>query len=243
MSWVWSNLDTIWSATVAHLAIAVPSIVLSFLLSIPLGWLVARLRTATPASRVGRGVAQTSGGAVVAASSLLYAIPSLPLLVVIPGVIGTDLQSPVNVVVGMTLYGMALMVRSTADALASVDSPTVSASVAMGYSPVQRFFRVELPLAGPVLLAGLRVVSVSTISLTTVGAVTGVQNLGSLFTDGIARGIPAEILSGIVLVLVLAFAFDGILLLAGRVVLPWTRVASPSVRRRARRARTAEVSS
>lgn len=235
MNWVLSNSDTIWSATLAHLAIALPAIVLAFVLSIPFGWLVARLRSASSENAAARNIAHGTGGGLVAIASLLYAIPSLPLLIVIPGVIGTDLQSPVNIVVGMTLYGMALMVRSTADALTSVDKGTVSAAIAMGYSPVQRFFRVELPLAGPVLLAGLRVVTVSTISLTTVGAVLGVQNLGSLFTDGIARDIPAEIIAGIVVVLVIVFVLDGLLVLLGRVALPWSVSPSVGAQRRARR--------
>ncbi|MFZ7087791.1 ABC transporter permease [Curtobacterium sp. RRHDQ10] len=244
MNWVLSNSDTIWSATLAHLAIALPAIVLAFLLSIPVGWLVARLRGSQSENTTAKNLAQGTGGGLVAVASLLYAVPSLPLLIVIPGILGTDLQSPVNVVVGMTVYGMALMVRSTADALASVDKGTVAAAVAMGYSPVQRFFRVELPLAGPVLLAGLRVVTVSTISLTTVGAVLGVENLGSLFTDGIARDIPAEIIAGIVVVLVIVFVLDGLLVLLGRAVLPWSVSPSAGAQRRARRAlETTEVAS
>lgn len=244
MSWVLSNFDTIWSALLAHLAIALPAIVLAFVLSIPLGWLVARLRGSTSENTAVKNVARGTGGGLVAVASLLYAIPSLPLLIVVPGIIGTDLQSPVNVVVGMTLYGMALMVRSTADALTSVDRATVSAAVAMGYSPVQRFFRVELPLSGPVLLAGLRVVTVSTISLTTVGAVLGVENLGSLFTDGIARDIPAEIISGIVAVLVIVFVLDGLIVLLGRTLLPWSVSPSAGAQRRARRSlQTAEATS
>ena len=94
------------------------------------------------------------------------------------------------------------------------------------------------------LLAGLRVVTVSTISLTTVGAVLGVQSLGLLFTLGIQTGNFAEVLSGIVMVLVLAFVLDGLLVLLGRVVLPWTVKQSRSARRRVRRAlESAEVAS
>lgn len=243
MTWVWSNLDTIWSDTLAHLATALPAIVVSFLLSIPIGWLVVRLRGAHPDNRGVRGLARGTGGGIVAVASLLYAIPSLPLFIALPAVIGTGLQDPVNIVIALTLYGLALMVRSTADALSSVDPATQAAAVAMGYSPVQRFFRVDLPLAGPVLLAGLRVVSVSTISLTTVGAVLGVQSLGSLFTDGIQRTIPEEIGSGIVMVLVLAFVLDGLLVLLGRLVLPWTRTTTRTVRRRPRATETLEATS
>ena len=238
MNWVLSNLDTIGDDTVAHLAIAIPPIIVAFLLSIPIGWLVVRLRR-PGARRVSSGL----GGGIVTLAGLLYAIPSLPLFIALPGLIGTGLQDPVNVVVGLTLYGLALMVRSTVDGLGSVDPDTTSAATAMGYSGAQRFFRVDLPLAGPVLLAGLRVVAVSTISLTTVGAVLGIPSLGLLFTDGLGRGIYEEILSGIVMVLVLAFAIDGLLVLLGRLVLPWTRTSSVSRRQSRRVLQAAEVSS
>ncbi|OIH96300.1 ABC transporter permease [Curtobacterium sp. MCBA15_001] len=238
MNWVLSNLDTIWDDVVAHLAIAIPPIVISFLLSIPIGWLVARLRRSG-----GRPVSRGIGGGIVTVAGLLYAIPSLPLFIALPSILGTGLQDPVNVVIGLTLYGLALMVRSTVDGLESVDAPTVSAATAMGYSGAQRFFRVDLPLAGPVLLAGLRVVAVSTISLTTVGAVLGIQSLGSLFTDGIGRGITEEIVTGIVMVLVLAFALDGLLVLLGRLVMPWTRKHTVSKRQARRVLQAAEVTS
>ncbi|KQS08197.1 ABC transporter permease subunit [Curtobacterium sp. MCLR17_007] len=238
MNWVLANVDTIWDDVVAHLVIAIPPIVISFLLSIPIGWLVVRLRRAG-GRRVTRGV----GGGIVTVAGLLYAIPSLPLFIALPSILGTGLQDPVNVVIGLTLYGLALMVRSTVDGLESIDGPTVSAATAMGYSGAQRFFRVDLPLAGPVLLAGLRVVAVSTISLTTVGAVLGIQSLGSLFTDGIGRGITEEIVTGIVMVLVLAFALDGLLVLLGRLVMPWTRKSTVSKRQARRVLQAAEVTS
>jgi len=238
VNWILSNLDTISDATIAHLAIAVPPIIISFLLSIPIGWVVVRLQR-PGGSRFAAGV----GSGIVTVAGLLYAIPSLALFVALPGIIGTSLQSPVNVIISLTVYGLALMVRSTVDGLTAVDAGTKAASTALGYSGVQRFFRVELPLAGPVLLAGLRVVAVSTISLTTVGAVLGIQSLGSLFTDGLARGIYEEIVSGIVMVLVLAFVLDGLLVLLGRLVMPWTRRAPRSSRVARRVLQRAEVAS
>ncbi|WIE66349.1 ABC transporter permease [Curtobacterium sp. MCLR17_036] len=238
MKWVLSNLDTIGDATLSHLAIALPPIVVAFLLSIPIGWLVVRLQR-PGGSRFAAGV----GSGIVTVAGLLYAIPSLALFVALPSIIGTDLLDPLNVVISLTLYGLALMVRSTVDGLTSVDAGTKAASTAMGYSSAQRFFRVELPLAGPVLLAGLRVVSVSTISLTTVGAVLGIRSLGSLFTDGLARGIYEEIISGIVMVLVLAFALDGLLVLLGRIAMPWNRRTTRTQRASRRVLQQAEVTS
>ena len=227
MTWIWSNLDLLWDRTLDHLILSVPPIFLSFLIAVPLGWLANRYRA-------GRGIILTSSG-------LLYAIPSLPLFFVIPAIVGTSLRSPLNLVIALTVYGVALMVRVVADGLASVDKDVRQSAVAVGYSGWSIFWQVELPLAGPVLLAGLRVVAVSTVSLATVGAVIGAQSLGSLFTDGFQRGIQAEIIAGIGLTVALALALDGALVLLGRVLLPWTRRARTS-RRAPHGARLAEVS-
>lgn len=93
----------------------------------------------------------------------------------------------------------------------------------MGYTPLRRFVGVELPLAVPVIVAGLRVAAVSTISLVTVGAVIGFGGLGLLFTEGFNRSNDAQIVAGIVLVLLLALVVDSALLLAGRLLTPWQR--------------------
>jgi osmoprotectant transport system permease protein len=161
-------------------------------------------------------------------SSLLYAIPSLPLFIVLPVIIGTGLRDPINVVIALTLYGIALMVRSTADGLASVDADVTGSATAIGYSAIGLFFRVELPLAGPVLLAGIRVVSVSTISLTTVGGVLGISGIGLFFTDGLQRNIPEEIWTGIVLTILVAIVFDLLIVGIGRLLMPW-RAATRSL--------------
>lgn len=213
MTWVVGNLGDIWLHTLEHLQIALPPIILSFLIAIPVGWAANRFRPAR--------------GAILTIASLLYAIPSLPLLIVIPVIIGTDLQNPVNVTIALTLYGLALMARSTADGLKSVDPDVRQSATAMGYSAWTRFWRVEFPLAGPVLLAGIRVVSVSTISLTTVGGVLGIPGLGLLFTDGFQRNIPEEIATGIVLVIIIALVIDQLLVLLGRALMPWSAGRAP----------------
>jgi len=97
-------------------------------------------------------------------------------------------------------------------------------ATAMGYGPWSRFWKVELPLAGPVLLAGLRVVSASTVSLVTLGALVGLSGLGYLFTDGYQRSFATEILTGVVLTVAIAVVFDLLLILLGRVVLPWAKI-------------------
>ena len=209
MTWVLNNLELIGSRTLSHLLLAIPAIVASFVLALPLGWVANRYRW--------------SRATLLTAAGLLYAIPSLPLFVVLPSVLGFGVRDRINVIVALTLYGLALMVRSAADALASVGMPVVLSSTALGYSAAGRFFVVELPLAGPVLLAGLRVVSVSTISLVTVSSLLGVDNLGLLFVDGFQRGIIAEVLTGIMATVALALIVDGLLVLAGRALMPWTK--------------------
>ncbi len=209
MTWFLDNLSVVAGHLASHLALALPPIGLSFLLAIPLGWL---------ANRYGwlRGPLLTGAG-------LTYAIPSLPLFIVLPIIIGTQTRDPVNIVIALTIYGLALMLPITADGLRQVNPLALDAAQAMGYAPLRRFLTVEFPLAGPTLLAGLRVVAVSTVSLVTVGAVLGIPSLGMLFTDGFQRNILGEILTGIVLTVALALTLDGLLVLLGRVLMPWTR--------------------
>jgi osmoprotectant transport system permease protein len=221
VNWIWENLGLLADLTLSHLELSIPPIILSFVLSIPIGWVANRYAF--------------SRAALLTIAGLLYAVPSLPLLIVLPLIVGTGLRSPVNIIIALTLYGMALMVRSTADALAAVDPDVKQSATAVGFSGWTRFWSVEFPLAGPVLLAGLRVVVVSTVSLVTVGGVLGISGLGLLFTDGLQRTILAEIIAGIVLTVVLALVLDGLLVLLGRALMPWTRTQSTSASRRALR--------
>jgi osmoprotectant transport system permease protein len=226
VSWVLQNLDILSSSTLSHLELSVPPIILSFVLSLPIGWVANRFRW--------------SRATLLTIAGLLYAVPSLPLLIILPVVIGVGARSDANVIIALTLYGMALMVRSTADALDAVDPDVRQSATAVGFGAWKRFWQVEFPLAGPVLLAGLRVVVVSTVSLVTVGGVLGIPGLGFLFTDGLQRSILAEIVSGIVLTVVLALVLDGLLVLLGRALMPWSRATREPSRRAQRRLVTAQ---
>ncbi len=217
MRWALSNVDLIAELTLNHVRLSVIPIIASFVLSIPLGWLANR-------NAVLRSVVITGG-------SLLFTIPSLPLFVILPLIIPTRVLDETNLVVALSIYGVAIMARSASDALASVEAPTLDASTAIGFSPAARFFRVELPLAGPVLLAGIRVVSVSTIALVSVGVIIGSQNLGRLFQNGKQRGILEEVVVGILISLLLALVFDLVIVGIGKLVMPWNR-GTPKRRRR-----------
>ena len=207
MTWVANNLDLIASLSLAHLRQSVLPIILGLLIAIPLGWLAFRFRL--------------TRGLILTTSGLLYTIPSLALFAILPPLLGISFLSVTNLVIALTIYAVAIMVRSVADALVSIDPDVRSAATAMGYGPWRRFWAVELPLAGPVVLAGLRVAAVSTISLATVGILIGVENLGYLFTNGLQRRIVPEVLAGVVAVMVIALAIDLILTLAGRLLMPW----------------------
>ncbi|MEV1130620.1 ABC transporter permease [Agromyces sp. NPDC049794] len=216
MNWLWSNLDRVGELMLVHLALSVPAIILSFVVSVPIGWLAHRYRW--------------SRGVLLSLCALLYAIPSLALFIALPAVTGLSLRSPLNLVIALTLYGVAVIVRTAADAFDAVEGDVLQSATAIGYSSAGRFWAVQLPLAGPVLLSGLRVVIVSTVSLATVGAVIGVQSLGSLFTDGFQRGIQVEIITGIVATIVLALVLDWLTVALGRLLMPWSRADSATAR-------------
>jgi osmoprotectant transport system permease protein len=207
VNWVLGNLDLIGELTLKHLWLSIPPIIIGFLISVPLGFLAYRFKLT-------RGLLLTLAG-------LLYTIPSLALFVILPPLLGISFLSPLNLTIALTIYAVAIMSRSVADALTSVDPAIRQSATAVGFSSWRRFWVVEFPLAGPVILAGLRVAAVSTISLVTVGILIGVESLGYLFTNGSQRRILPEILVGVVLVMVLALIVDYLLVLAGRALMPW----------------------
>ena len=219
MTWVVNNLDLILRLSVEHLRLSFPPILIGFLISIPLGWLAYRFKLT-------RGLLLTVAG-------LLYTIPSLALFVILPTILGTSIVSELNVTVALTIYAVAIMSRSVSDALLSVDPAIRQSATAVGYGSWRRFWAVEFPLAGPVILAGLRVAAVSTISLVTVGAIIGVESLGYLFINGFQRRIVPEILAGVVMVLILALIIDRLLVVVGRVLMPWAprRMPRPKLER------------
>jgi osmoprotectant transport system permease protein len=211
--WIPRNSGLIFGLLGQHLVLAFIPVVIGLVLAVPLGWLANR-------SKLARAV-------LIPTAGVLYTIPSLVLFIVLPGILGTQILDPLNVVVALIVYTVALLVRSVADALAAVPAMVVAAATAMGFKPGRRFISVEFPLSVPVLVAGLRVATVSNISLVSIGAVIGIGGLGQLFTDGYQRDFPTEIVTGIALSMLLALVADAALLGLGRLVTPWSRAASP----------------
>lgn len=207
--WIGRNVDKILDATGEHLLLALIPVLVGLIISIPLGWMASRWRLA-------RGI-------LVPLAGVLYTIPSLALITLVPLALSTLITDPLNVQVPLTIYTIALLVRSISDALLAVPNDVVAAATAMGFRPLRRFVSVELPLAVPVIIAGLRVAAVSNMSIAAVGALIGKGGLGGLITEGFRRNNGVELVLATVLIIVIALIVDALLLLAGRLITPWTR--------------------
>ena len=207
MDWFAAHWRDVVVLTGRHLYLAGIPLLVGLVVSVPLGWAAKRW--------------DRSYLAIITGAGLLYTIPSLALFVVMPLIIGTKTLDPINVVVAMSIYTIALLARTVADGLKAVPDHVEQAATAMGYTGLRRLFGVELPLAVPVVAAGLRVAAVSNVSIVTVGSVIGVSQLGDLFVDGFNRVIWGELITGIVATVALALALDALIVLGARLLTPW----------------------
>ncbi|GAA1827667.1 ABC transporter permease [Microlunatus capsulatus] len=211
MNWGWiqNNLGEIASLLGQHVLLAVVPVVAALVIALPLGYLVFR---------TGKGA-----NPILAVLGVIYSIPSLALFVALPVLLGTRILDPVNVAVALTIYSVALLVRSVVDGLRSVPPSVKQSASAVGFSRWGRLLRVELPLAMPVVFAGLRVVTVSNIALVTVAVLVASGGLGQLFLRGYNSIFYTPLIVGLVLTVLLALVADGIILLIQRGALPWAR--------------------
>jgi osmoprotectant transport system permease protein len=214
MTWFLDHVQDVLDLAVQHVYLAGLPLVIGLLLALPLGWLARRYPALYTPFTAGFG--------------LLYTIPSLALFILLPVVLGTKILDRNNVLVAMTIYTVALLVRTVADALGAVPEDVKQAATAMGFTRFRRFFGVELPLAVPVIAAGLRVAAVSNVSIVSVAAAIGIPQLGLLFTDGFARTFYDPIIVGLAACFVLALAFDLVILAVARVLTPWQRAGGAS---------------
>jgi osmoprotectant transport system permease protein len=212
MDWIFGHLDDIGGYTLQHAWLAALPLVLGLLIAVPLGWLAQqRSWLLTP---------------IVVGTGLLYTIPSLALFILMPLLLGTQILDPFNVVVAMTIYTVALLTRTVADGLGAVPEAVRASATAMGLRSIRRLFTVELPIAVPVIAAGLRVAAVSNVSIVSVAALIGVPQLGSLFTDGFYRDFLDPIVAGLVASVALALVFDLVIVVLARVLTPWQRAGA-----------------
>ncbi|MFI6479762.1 ABC transporter permease [Nonomuraea sp. NPDC050663] len=210
-SWVVSNWDndspnSIVNLLQAHIVMSAVPVIVGLLVSLPLGLLCVRWRW----------LYQPVSGLMNA----VYALPSLALFMILLSVTGAE---PVTVIIPLTFYAMAVLIPAVVDGLASVPEHVRQSAVAMGFTPLRRLVQVELPIAVPVVLAGMRVVAVSSISLVSVGALIGQGGLGNFFTDAYQRDFYTPAIAGIVLIVLLALVTDGALVLLQRLLTPWMR--------------------
>ena len=198
--------DQIWAATVDHLYLTVAAVALGVALALPLALVARRSRRVE--------------SLVLGLATGIYTVPSLallPLLVPFTGLTAT------TVVIGLALYNLTILVRALLDGLRSVPPDVRESAVGLGYGKVRLLTRIELPLALPVVLAGLRVATVSTVALATVGTIVAHGGLGDLINHGRAYDFKAELLTAAVLCVLIAVVLDLVLLLVQRLLTPWSR--------------------
>ncbi len=209
MHYLLTHLDAARALTQVHLRLALLPVLLGLAIAVPLGVAVHR----APLAR----------GLTTATASIVFTIPSLALFVALPVILGTRLLDEANVIVALTSYTAALLVRAVLEALDSVPAQVSQAATALGYSPLTRIMKVELPLSIPNLIAGLRVVVVTNIAMVSVGSVIGIGGLGAWFTEGYDTDKSDQIVAGILVLSAIAVVIDGLIVLVGRVATPWTR--------------------
>jgi osmoprotectant transport system permease protein len=203
------NWDVIWYYTVIHIRLTVLSLTAGSVLAFLLGFLAYRVPRIYPV--------------LLGVCNALYAVPSLAMFAVLGSFL--SLLQDRTLVFALALYSLVILLRNMVEGLRSVPPQVVDAATAMGLRPLRRFLTVELPLAVPPIVAGLRVAAVSTVSLITVGGFIGRGALGRLFSDGFQRDIAIEVWAGLIAVMVLALVFDVIIAFVGRLATPWTRAA------------------
>ncbi len=201
--------DDIIAALQEHVVITIASVVFGLLLSIPLALLAQRNR-ATEAFILG-----TAG--------VIYAIPSISLLLILYSSLNLGL-SIWTVIIALTLYNILILVRNVLTGLQGVPAEAKEAATGMGFGPLRRIVRLELPLALPSITAGARIATVNTVALVTIGFAVGHGGLGGIITTGFKDNLyRQQVLTGVVLVVLLAIFFDLILLGIQRLLTPWVR--------------------
>ncbi|WP_328885294.1 ABC transporter permease [Streptomyces sp. NBC_00316] len=204
-----SRREILWDAVVQHLQLTAVSVLVGLLLAAPLALAARRWRWAA--------------GPVLGVTTVLYTVPSLAMFSLLLPLYGLSASL---VVAGLVLYSLTLLVRNILAGLRAVPEETRQAARGLGYGPVRLLVAVELPLALPAAMAGLRIATVSAVSLVTVGAIVGYGGLGNLIYSGMNTYFKAQVLTASVLCVVIAVAADLLLLGAQRLLTPWTRSRS-----------------
>ena len=203
---VTSRSEQLTDATVEHIWITVVSVLIGLVVALPLALLARRYRKLE--------------WAVIGASTALYTIPSLALFALLLPMTGLSVTT---VITGLVLYSLTILVRNILEGLNAVPADVIEAARGMGYGGGRLLLTVELPLALPSIMAGLRVATVSTVALTTVGAIVSYGGLGNLLLEAVQTQFRPQVLTASVLCVLLAVAFDLLLVGAQRLMTPWAR--------------------
>jgi osmoprotectant transport system permease protein len=205
-SWIGSHLDDIRGYLIQHVQLTGLAVLFGLLLAFPLALAAIRWPRLY--------------GPILGFTGMLFTIPSLALFILLIPFTGLSIQTSL---IGLTMYTLLILVRNIVEGLRGVDRDVREAAQAMGYTRARQLFRVELPLALPVIMAGVRIATVTTIGLVTVTALIGRGGLGRLFVDGFTLNFTTPIVVGIVLSALLAFAADLLLVGVQHRLTPWAR--------------------
>lgn len=208
--WVTRSTDEILDALRQHLWFTLLAVSLGFVISLPLGILIQRRRRLR--------------GPVLAVAGILYTIPALAAFALLVGWLG--LFSLWTAMIPLIAYTLYILIRAVIVGLDGVDPAVLDAATGMGYRPTKRLVQVELPLAMPSILAGLRLATVTTVGLVTVTAVLGQGGLGRLMYDGLSNFFRTPVTVGTVLTVALAVGLDVLIVVAGRLLTPWAKARS-----------------
>ena len=203
-----SRATDLTDALVQHVGIVVTSVLLGLAVAVPLALLARRYRKLE--------------GLIVGTTTAIYTIPSLALFSLLVPATGLTVTT---VVIGLGLYSLTILVRNILEGLRAVPADVRESALGMGYAPRRMLWRVEVPLALPAIMAGLRVATVSAVALTTVGSILDYGGLGDLLVDGTRTNFKAQVLATSVLCVLLAVVLDLVLVTAQRLLTPWTRSA------------------
>jgi len=206
-SYIQDNTDTILAAVSEHVILTVVSVAIGAAVALPLAVLARR----------SKGLS----AAILGTSTIVYTIPSLAMFAFLAPFTGLK---PRTVIIGLVLYSLVILVRNFLAGLQGVSAEVREAALGMGYGPTRMLWQVEIPMALPTFFAGLRIATVSTVALATVGVIVGFGGLGNLLISGFYNNFfRAQIATAAVLCVVLALAFDLLLAALARLLTPWSR--------------------
>lgn len=206
-SWTYvvDNAGTLWEYTAQHAVLTVESVAIAAAVAVPLGILISRIRWLS--------------GTVMGTAAILYTVPSLALFAILAPLLGIG-RTPV--IIGLVAYALLVILRNTVAGLDAVDPAALDAARGLGYGPVRVLVRVSLPNALPSVVAGLRLATVSTVAMATVGVVVGYGGLGQLMFQGFRNNFyRAEIMAATLACVLLAVVLDVAIWAGGRALTPW----------------------